>query len=561
LIGAIRSSQAQKGEFMISYKPSNSEGNRARLDSIVEELMPSRNLIIASNRGPVEYRWNGETNSLEGKRGSGGVVTAVSAVSQFAEPTWIACALTEGDRKIAAEHPDEFIDWQEKYKIRFVTPDPSEFKDYYGAISNPLLWFLQHYMWDAPRTPNITRETRRAWHSYEHVNAVMAETIRREAERDDKEALVMLHDYHLYLTAGFLRENLKTKATITHFIHIPWPGPGYWGLLPASFRESLFRSLCSCDIVGFQTALYARNFLNTCAELLPGAEVDLQKSTVTVDGHDVWARVYPISIDVDGLTELAESAEVRDHRQRLRARCGDSTIVRIDRVEPSKNIVRGFQAFEQLLEDYPEYRARLKFLAFLVPSRLSVDEYKKYLEEIMVSAGWINARFSDGMWQPIEIFVGDDYPRAIAAMQLYDVLLVNPLIDGMNLVAKEGATVNQNNGVIVLSEGAGAAEQLGGSALIVSPADIVGTSEVLHDALEMLLEERQRRAEALRALVAEEDITMWLYHQLEDIKDMLSRSDESRAARRDVAWPPERNAQMLKSTVTGLGSQRPRLET
>jgi trehalose 6-phosphate synthase len=548
---------------MISYKRSNSEANRARLDSIVEELLPSRNLIIASNRGPVEYRWDPETGNLDSKRGSGGVVTAVSAVTRFAEPTWVACALTEGDRRVAAEHPDEFIDWQNndlRYKIRFVAPDPAEFKDYYGAISNPLLWFLQHYMWDAPRTPNITRETRRAWHSYEHVNATIADAIRREIERDDREPLVMLHDYHLYLTAGFLRESLNRKATITHFIHIPWPGPGYWGLLPAAFREDLFRSLCACDIVGFQTALSARNFLNTCAELLPGAEVDLQQSTVTVNGHSARARVYPISIDVDGLINLAESAEVRDHRQHLRARCGDYTIVRIDRVEPSKNIVRGFLAFEQLLEDYPEYRGRLKFLAFLVPSRLSVDEYKKYLEEIMVSAGWINARFSDGMWQPIEIFVGDDYLRAIAAMQLYDVLLVNPLIDGMNLVAKEGATVNQNNGVIVLSEGAGAAEQLASGALIVSPADIVGTSEVLHDALEMPLEERQRRAERLRSLVAEEDITMWLYHQLEDIKDMLARPDESRESQRHIPWRSGMDGQMLKSKANGVGSQRAQVE-
>ncbi|MGH9761857.1 MAG: trehalose-6-phosphate synthase [Blastocatellia bacterium] len=208
----------------------------------------------------------------------------------------------------------------------------------------------------------------------------------------------------------------------------------------------------------------------------------------------------------------------------MRARCGDFTIARIDRIEPSKNIVRGFKAYEQLLEDYPEYRGRVKFLAFLVPSRLSVEEYKTYLEEIMVSAGWINTRFSDGTWQPIEILVGENYPRAIAAMQLYDVLLVNPLIDGMNLVAKEGATVNQNNGVIILSEGAGAAEQLAEGALVVSPADVIGTTEAFHRALEMSLDERHERAQLLRDQVATEDISMWLYHQLRDIRELLSES-------------------------------------
>lgn len=526
---------------MLNYIRSHSEENRNRLDQTVEELLGGRNLVLASNRGPVEYRWDETTGALEGKRGSGGVVTAVSAVSRFVNPTWIACAMTEGDRRAAEESAGEFIDWSQgdyRYRLKYLTPDPATFKDYYGAISNPLLWFLQHYMWDAPRTPNITRETRRAWRSYEDVNEMMAAAISDEIERDDREPVVMLHDYHLYLVAGSLRTRLKRRALISHFIHIPWPGPGYWGLLPADLRESIFDSMCNCDVVGFQTAQSARNFLSGCSELLPGASVDFKSSSVTLNGRTARARVYPISIDVEGLLDLAESADVREHRQVLRARCGDYTVVRIDRVEPSKNIVRGFKAFEQLLEDYPEYRGRVKFLAFLVPSRLSVDEYKKYLEEIMVSAGWINTRFSDGMWQPIEIFVGDNYPRAIAAMQLYDVLLVNPMIDGMNLVAKEGATTNQNNGVLVLSEGAGAAEQLGSAALVVSPADIIGTSEALHEALEMSLEERHRRAEELRDSVAREDITMWLYHQLKDIQQLVEQSESSSEA--DAAPPRNR---------------------
>ncbi|HEY6329578.1 MAG TPA: trehalose-6-phosphate synthase, partial [Blastocatellia bacterium] len=163
---------------MINYVRSHTEENRAKLDSAVEDVLSNRSLIIASNRGPVEYHWNEESGTLEGKRGSGGVVTAVSAASRFVNPTWIACAMTEGDRKIAAEHGSEFIDWShndQHYRLKFVTSDPREYKDYYGAISNPLLWFLQHYMWDAPRTPNITRETRRAWRSYESVNRDMAD--------------------------------------------------------------------------------------------------------------------------------------------------------------------------------------------------------------------------------------------------------------------------------------------------------------------------------------------------------------------------------------------------
>src|SRR5215831_2936922 len=143
----------------------------------------------------------------------------------------------------------------------------------------------------------------------------------------------------------------------------------------------------------------------------------------------------------------------------------------------------------------------------------------------MVSAGWINTRFSDGAWQPIELFVGENYLRAIAAMQLYDVLLVNPLIDGMNLVAKEGPTVNENNGVVVLSEGAGAAEQLSDGALVVSPADILGTSDALRQALEMPADERERRATFLKNSIAGEDITMWLYHQFNDIAALIAEEN------------------------------------
>jgi trehalose 6-phosphate synthase len=504
--------------------------NRARLAQIVETIFSTRKLIIASNRGPVEYRWNEATSTWEERRGSGGVVTAISSVNRFLDTVWIACAATDGDREAAAALKNahaKFAGANQRYPSRFVVTDPEEYEDYYGRISNPLLWFLHHYMWDAPRTPNITRETRKAWKNYERVNAAIADAVLEEMESSQDAPVVMLQDYHLYLCGGVIRQRLTRKAIITHFIHVPWPGPGYWGLLPADIRQSIFRSLCACDLVGFQTPLYARNFLNTCAELLPGAQVELTNSEVTIDGHTARVRVYPISIDVDSTIDLAESIEVREYRQRLRARCGDQTIVRIDRIEPSKNIVRGFQAFEQLLEDYPRYRGRIKFLVFLVPSRLSVDEYKRYLDEIMVAAGWINTRFSDGLWQPIELFVGENYPRAIAAMQLYDVLLVNPLIDGMNLVAKEGPTVNETNGVIVLSEGAGASEQLSEGALVVSPADILGTSEALHQALEMSAEERERRANALRNCVASEDITMWLYHQFEDLKELISEQNSA----------------------------------
>ncbi|HEX6291005.1 MAG TPA: trehalose-6-phosphate synthase [Herpetosiphonaceae bacterium] len=513
--------------------------HQGHLNLLSERLLAQRALILASNRGPVEFRHN-EQGQIEGSRGSGGLVTAISAVSRLTAPIWIAAAMTDADREQAAQASGELIHWQTddaRFDLRFVTPDPDDYRQYYNEIANPLLWFLQHYMWDAPRTPNITQSMWDAWRAYERVNAEFAETIMQEIERADRQALVLLHDYHLYLVGGILRERIDSRTLLSLFVHIPWPGPDYWALLPQQMREAILRSCCALDVIGFQTNRYRRNFLNTCLAYLPDARIGYNEQTVELNGHTVYAGVYPISIDVPALQHLAETSPVvRDHRYRLRGRLGDQTIVRIDRVEPSKNIVRGFQAFELMLEKYPEHRGRVRFLAFLVPSRLGVEEYGRYLEEIMIAMGWINTRYGTGEWSPIELFVGDDYERGVAAMQLYDVLLVNPIIDGMNLVAKEGVTVNPTGGVLILSEGAGAAEQLGSAALMVSPSDIVGTAEALHAALVMPLAERYRRSGELRRLVAEEDIAMWLYHQFEDFQRLLGADEVGSTAQEQ---PPE----------------------
>lgn len=503
------------------------EAQAERLRRLSEDVFADRTLIMASNRGPIEYTIT--DRGIEGERGAGGLVTAMSAISQYVEvtPIWIAAAMSEGDRKMEITSGGTAVRWDQEgttFDLRFVAIDPDTYDAYYNTISNPLLWFLQHYLWDAPRTPNITSDVWNAWGAYHNVNQAFADMICQEAQRASHPPVIMLHDYHLYFCPQYLRQlDLPADSIITFFLHIPWPGPDYWSLLPTTMRQSILESLCQCDILGFQTQRYMRNFLNTCLDFLPDAHIDYTNHTITRNGHTVELHHYPISVDVTGLLDLANSPEVRQYRQRLRAYTGDQTIVRIDRVEPSKNIVRGFQAFEQLLEQYPDYRGRVKFVAVLVPSRLGVEEYQRYLEEIMVRAGWINTNYGYEEWQPVELLVGQNYPRAIAVLQHYDVLLVNAIIDGMNLVAKEGVTVNERGGVLVLSEGAGVAEQLHTHALIVSPTDIVGTTEALRTALEMAPTERHERASALREQVAREDLSMWLAHQFHDIKQWLDQ--------------------------------------
>jgi trehalose 6-phosphate synthase len=330
----------------------------------------------------------------------------------------------------------------------------------------------------------------------------------------------MLQDYHLYLSAGELASRLPEGSLVSQFVHIPWPGPDYWMILPPSVRESILSSLCRNTILGFQTKRWARNFLRTCQSLLPGAEVDYDGQTVVMQGKLLRVRTYPISIDIAALQRVKRGRRTARHREHLLPRLGEQTILRVDRVEPSKNIFRGFQAFDLLLERHPEHVGKVRFIAFLVPSRLGIEEYQRYLEEIVVLVQRINLKYGDAEWQPVKLYVGENYARAVAGMQLYDVLLVNPIVDGMNLVAKEGPVVNEQDGVLVLSEGAGASEELGDAALIVSPFDLVDMAEAMHRALRMDEEERKTRASTLRARVEQHSVTDWLYSQLLDFMEL-----------------------------------------
>jgi trehalose 6-phosphate synthase len=492
---------------------------RALLRKLVHELFAERSLIVASNRGPVSFR-RSRSGKIRRRRGAGGVVSAVSAISRYVNPVWVCSPMSSVDREMAEETPGELIPYSTtdySYRLRFVLIDEESFEQFYSTVSNPLLWFLQHYMWDVARAPTFTPETWDAWEGYQRVNRAFAEAIAEEVATAGRPAIVMLQDYHLYLCPGALAPRLPDGCLLSHFIHIPWPGPDYWMILPLSIREQILSSLCSNDILGFHTKRYALNFLRTCQSFLSGAEVDYASRTVTQDDKVLRVRNYPISIDVPALRSVSRAAKTARRREQLLSRLGEQNIVRIDRVEPSKNIIRGFQAFDLLLERYPEYQGRVRFLAFLVPSRLGIEEYEQYLEELGVTAQRINVKYGDSEWQPVALFVGDDFARSVAAMQLYDVLLVNPIIDGMNLVAKEGPMVNERDGVLILSEGAGASEELAEGALMVSPYDLVETAEAMHQALLMSPRERAQRAETLRSIVEGHRVGDWLHDQLLDL--------------------------------------------
>ncbi|MBN2117123.1 MAG: trehalose-6-phosphate synthase [Anaerolineales bacterium] len=505
-----------------NLQPANAASDDEDPDSLIQNLLAQKTLIIASNRGPVSLHKN-ESGDLEYQRGSGGLVTALAGVIQHAEARWIACAQTPEDnawgRGVVPLGESDAQVW-----MQFLTPSEESYEGYYHVIANPLLWFLQHSMWDIFREPTIDQAVWDHWENgYVAVNMLFAEAIARQiasaqqSTNTPQSALVMLQDYHLYLAPNFIRYKFRPKAryTLTHFVHIPWPGAEDWGFLPVKMRRAILEGLCAVDLLGFQTREDGLNFIRTCESHLPGAHVNYRQGRVWFRNHSTYIQDFPISIDVNGLRQLAETEEVNSYREQLLQSHGDwQILLRIDRIEPSKNIVRGFQAFGEMLELYPEHRGNVKFVALLVPSRLGVSEYGSYLDEVMGIAGRINAKYGGNDWEPIRILVDENYPRAVAALQIYDLLLVNSIADGMNLVAKEGPIVNRRDGVLVLSERTGAYQQLEPGVLVIAPLDVYGTAEAMHQALIMPAEERREKAQRLRSLIENQDIVDWLRQQL-----------------------------------------------
>ncbi len=491
------------------------------LVELCQELLAERRLILVSNRGPVGYKTT-SGGGLQLERGTGGVISALRSLGKHVELTWISSAMGEGDRLTAAGHDGRFQVALpgERLFLRFVTCPRNVYHKYYNLFCNPLLWFLQHYMWNSPYTPNVDAKVHDAWdNGYVQVNRTFAEAVADEAANDRIPPFVMIHDYQLYLVGGFIRAKMP-NAILQHFIHIPWPASSYWQLFPNTIRKPILESLCSVDIVGLQTNRDVHHFLHCCESFLEGAKADYEHSTVTYEGRETKVASYPVSVDVAALHRISRSPRVQEYEEKLRPYLGEQTILRVDRAEPSKNIARGLKSFDMLLERYPHLINRVRMLCFIVPSRSGIRQYEKYTQDIFELVNEINAKYGTEEWQPVKLFYENNYAQSIAGMKLYDVLLVNPVIDGMNLVAKEGPIVNTSNGVRVLSESAGAFEQLKDYVISVAPADLEGTTQALYEALTMNMLERKRRAEALKRTIEAEDLNMWLCHQFRDLRNI-----------------------------------------
>ncbi|MBI4200971.1 MAG: trehalose-6-phosphate synthase [Chloroflexi bacterium] len=501
------------------------ESRRARLLEMCFNTLEGNRLILVSNRGPVEHSFT-PNGHVQARRGSGGLVTAFSPIMRDVDFTWVASAMGEGDRRVAEDAGGGSIRPNVsgyRFSVRYVTTPRRVYHKYYNTFCNPLLWFLQHYMWNSSYTPSVDDVVYDAWdNGYVPVNRSFADAVLAETAGSAGPPCVLIHDYHMYLVAGYVRESLP-DAIIQHFVHIPWPASAYWELVPAHIRRAICESLCSANIVGFQTQRDGSNFLQACQEFLPGACVDYVGRSVTFKERQTFVRAYPLSISVEEVQRIAASPRVQGYERQLRNVCAEKTIVRVDRAEPNKNILRGFRAYEILLYRHPELRGRVKFLAFLVPSRTHIRQFQRYLEEIEQQVKAINDSCGTPDWQPVHLFMENNYPQAVAGLRLYDILMANVVIDGMNLVAKEGPIVNAKDGVVVLSESAGAYPQLAAGVLPVSAADVEGTMQAMYTALTMSSEERQRRSALLKEAIEREDILDWFQRQLEDIRALAGK--------------------------------------
>jgi len=480
----------------------------------LHSLLTDRRLILASNRGPLSYSLDKE-GVVKQKRGGGGLITAVDGMLAATDDAlWVTAASNDAERLLAqAGKPVGSTD--KSYKVLFADVAEAAYADYYDGVSNGILWFLHHYLFNPAYEPVYDGAFPKAWAGYKEANyAIATEIIKNLA--GDQSGIVMVQDYHLYLIPERIRQE-SPETLISFFHHIPWCCADYFRLLPGGYRNAILNSLLCCDVIGMHTWRYVDNFLDCCAQFL-NVRIDKEAHSVKVGGRTVLVRAYPISISPKSLTKQARSAPVVEMAEELdKTLNGRKLLIRVDRAELSKNLLRGFQAYELFLERQPDWIGKVTFLALTYPTRENIPAYKSYIQAVMRKVKEINARFSTPTWQPIELNIEDNYSRSLAAMSICDCLMTNPIFDGMNLVAKETAVISRRDAVLILSETAGAAEELRDGALLVSPFDVEAMAEKIEQALTMPEKEKKARSERLRQVVLANDAVKWLTHQLDDL--------------------------------------------
>jgi trehalose 6-phosphate synthase len=462
-------------------------------------------LLLASNRGPVSFA-EGVDDAPSARRGGGGLVSALGGIAGTGDALWVCAALTDADRRGARAQPRRLLA-DAPTSVRMLDIDPVVFDRAYNAVANSTLWFVSHLLYATPSAPVFDERFRRAWADYRAYGASFAAALAEEAAPG---ATVLVQDYHLSLTPRQLREQ-RQDLRIGHFSHTPWAPPEYFCLLPENVGREVLLGLLGADAVGFLSRRWADAFVACCEQVLGAERVE---GGVRHDGRTTRVDVHALGVDADELRSRVQQPDVQARVAALHDLVGDRQLVlRVDRTELSKNIVRGLLAYRELLRTRPQWHRRVVHLALAYPSRHDLPSYREYTGAVQRTGQEINEEFAVPGWQPVVLEVRDDYARSLASYAVADVLLVNPLRDGMNLVAKEGPVLSEKGVGLVLSREAGAADELGADALLVNPFDVSQTADALHRALGTDPAERAARSARLAAAATALPPTAWLEAQ------------------------------------------------
>jgi trehalose 6-phosphate synthase len=473
-----------------------------------------RRILMASNRGPVSFSRD-DHGEISARRGGGGLVSGLSSVASHENVLWVCAALSDADRAASRAAPGGTFGMDGSpgsTGVLMLDIPAATFNRAYNTVANSVLWFVHHMLYDTPNQPQFGLAFRRDWDAYREYNMAFAAALASRADgAGDVRAVVQ--DYHLTLAPRMLAE-LNPEIKIAHFSHTPWAPVDYFRLLPDDVACEVLAGILGADHAGFLCQRWADAFIDCCEHVL-GASVDRERREVSYAGHVTGIGVHPLGVDGPELADRAAQADVTDRMKQLAGVIGGrKLIVRVDRTELSKNIIRGLVAYRELLLSHPEWLGKVMMLALAYPSRHDLPEYREYAASVQRLAAAIEDEFGTPDWRPILLNAHDDYPRSLAGYRLADVLLVNPVRDGMNLVAKEAPIVNDRGCALVLSREAGAADELGRHSLLVNPFDIGGTVAALHEALTMPEDERVRRCRALAAAGSAVPPSAWLASQL-----------------------------------------------
>ena len=457
-------------------------------------------LIVVSNRLPYVLKRKPDGWGL--KAGSGGLVTALLPVLRDRGGLWIGWpGVTEPVPQLNDILQEAAAD--AGYSLKPVLLSSDDYDRYYNGYSNETIWPLFH---DMESQCNFDPEY---WHAYVKVNRRFAEAVAQEAGPSD---FVWIHDYQLLDVAHHLRED-KNCPDLAFFLHIPFPPPDIFLKLPE--RQAVLDSLLAYDLVGFQTLRDRRNFIQCVRTLLRGVRMRSEGHLHSIQsaGHETHVGTFPIGIDARDFAERAASPQVEIEYRRILSHFGDRQLVLgIDRLDYTKGIPHRLRAFRDLLERFPEVRGRINLIQVVVPSREGIPRYDDLKHEIDQLVGQINGRFTQMGWVPVHYMFRSLEPRELLAFyRAAQIALVTPLKDGMNLVCKEFCACSiEEDSVLILSQFAGAAAQLGRAALVVNPYDVEQTADAIYNAYRMDAGERKYRMRRLRSNIQSQDVFWWV---------------------------------------------------